>query len=293
MSEGDEARRIEEEAEDAEDASIPDVGALALGRKDRDTVLLDAAAGTLSDMDSAIRNIRDWQRERNEHIARLEKEHKDLLDDLDRRSARDGEAEASQGSGSPATDPLYNELLEEIKACESGAGGAGLGAGADDSGSGARTELSEEKLKLLTSASKMSFSVPGKSEAAEEGARAPLDSSAILREADDLLNSLASKEEGILSGTSNDAIAWSSDLQSVLSKLEMLDFPQKTSERMESNPSSRSCTGIKEGEKRREERHIHYTTLHCGAVQHLVRAKTLHPYPANPKIRLEAKVAAR
>ena len=171
MSEGDEARRIEEEeeAEDVEEDSFPDVGALALGQKDRDTVLLDAAAGTLSDMDSAIRNIRDWQRERNEHIARLEKEHKDLLDDLDRRSARDGEAEASEGTGAPATDPLYNELLEEIRACESGAGGAGLGAGSD-SGSGARTELSEEKLKLLTSASKMSFSVPGKPEAAEEGA---------------------------------------------------------------------------------------------------------------------------
>ena len=58
--------------------------------------------------------------------------------------------------------------------------------------------------------------------------------SSILQEADKLLQSLASEAEDLLSegaatgagassDTSNDAIAWSSDLQSVLSKLDMLE----------------------------------------------------------------------
>ena len=63
------------------------------------------------------------------------------------------------------------------------------------------------------------------STAVETGKKKNADS--ILREADDLLQSLASEEglcaldEGV--GGANDAIAWSSDLQSVLSKLDMLD----------------------------------------------------------------------
>ena len=113
-------------------------------------------------------------------------------------------------------DDLYSEFIREMKMADEKVQGL-YSNGKVDSHS---TTLSEEKLKLLTSASGMSFK---KKENTETAAKASSCSS-ILEEADKLLQSLASEDAGVgEDAASNDAIAWSSDLQSVLSKLDMLE----------------------------------------------------------------------
>ncbi len=192
----------------------------------------EEAEGTLQDMDVAIKGLRDWQKQRDEEVAKLRQEQQGLLDQLTREheaaSAAKGEGEGELGS-----NPLMSELLAEIKQAQEKAA-ASLSSLASSSDA-ARNLLSEDQLKLLTSASAMSFAgagagaSPGAGGGKGEGEEASAD--AILREADELLRSLASEDDGIdKDAKANDAISWSSDLQSVLSKLDMLDSPAATEE---------------------------------------------------------------
>lgn len=126
---------------------------------------------------------------------------------------------------------MVSDLLKELKLAETK-----LTLAVEDLT--AKTKLSDEKLKLLTSASDMLF-VPqvapqgeggggggGEGTASGIAKEESKAASSILQEADELLQSLAS-DDGKLCDSSNDAIAWSSDLQSVLSKLDMLDSPSQ------------------------------------------------------------------
>ena len=68
---------------EVEDEKVVPAGQLQV-EKDREEALLasmnTAAADTLQDMDSAIRGLRDWQKQRDLEVAQLEKEHQKLLD---------------------------------------------------------------------------------------------------------------------------------------------------------------------------------------------------------------------
>lgn len=72
----------EHELEDEVEGVVP-AGQLQV-EKDKEEALLanmnTAAADTLQDMDSAIRGLRDWQKQRDLEVAQLEKEHQKLLD---------------------------------------------------------------------------------------------------------------------------------------------------------------------------------------------------------------------
>lgn len=142
------------------------------------------------------------------------------------------ESAESASSPSPASssDPVVPDLLKELKLAETK-----LTLAVEDLT--AKTKLSDEKLKLLTSASDMLFvpQVAPQGEGGGGGGKGTVSgiakeeskaASSILQEADELLQSLAA-DDGKLCDSSNDAIAWSSDLQSVLSKLDMLDSPSQ------------------------------------------------------------------
>ncbi|QDZ18254.1 hypothetical protein HOP50_01g07560 [Chloropicon primus] len=224
--------RSEEEEEEEEAAEELELVTAAMQNGKDMSLVVDSAAGALEDMDTAIKGLRDWQREHSEQVARLEKENENLLKSLleqgSSRSMAEGQGDA-ENEAPAAENAEYLDILNELKKYESRPEVVEKVLGAVSSVG--KTELSEEKLRLVTSAAKMTFAVEAEKAGKSPDRRPEVSDStkSILQEADELLQSLASEEDdqGLLSGSSNDAIAWSSDLQSVLSKLEMLESPSK------------------------------------------------------------------
>ena len=226
------AGRVSEDTEEEEDLEdLEDlVGPVREFEKDMG-LIANENESAIEDMDTAIRGLKDWRKEREEQIARLEKENEKLFESMERSAAvlRDRDEGTSGAVSGLDDDEGYKSVLKELNNAKSQ-----MGTSKDvlESSPQAGTELSEEKLRLLTSASKMSFAPAQSAERAERegalgvgGAKGALgeegSSISLLREADELLESLG-LEEG-----QNDPIAWTSDLNTVLSKLEMLDAPEK------------------------------------------------------------------
>ena len=174
-------------------------------------------------MDNAIQGIRDWQANRKEAISKLEMEHAQMLEQYARKSAASSPA-AGVGTSSRRQDDDDDALVQinlleaELAQCRV----ASASTRADEARAPAPS-LSTEHLKLLTSASAMSFAAQPEDAV---GGSALADHDAALREADALLGSPGGggPSGGPLQAADEDALlAWNADLQSVLSKLDILE----------------------------------------------------------------------